>query len=140
MTDLGKSADITSVVITGRTDAYPVQSNNLVVYIGNSINLKDNERCPGVYNATATINCALSGRYLGIGWDSVPAGSWSTLALSEVEAYGAYSADPSTEPARVNFLLKANTWASSVGFGGTSYVVDGKKTGQSGTDTIFSSG
>jgi len=43
--------------------------------------------CPGVHTAPVTVNCALQGRYIGIGLDSVPAGSNGYLALAEVEAY-----------------------------------------------------
>jgi len=40
-----------------------------------------------VFTAPVTVTCALQGRYIGIGFDSVPQGSYGNLALAEVEAY-----------------------------------------------------
>jgi len=53
-----------------------------------------------VYTAPVAVYCSLSGRYVGIAFDSVPAGAWGKLSLAEVEGYGV-SDQPEVETSKI---------------------------------------
>lgn len=54
--------------------------------IGNDPNPWNNPTCPGIYSDSATVDCDLTGRYVGI---TYAARGSNTLAFCEVEAFEA---------------------------------------------------
>jgi len=80
---MGQVRNIKQIKTWNRDDCCGERLTNYQVRIGNNADIWLNPACPGVYTGAQTIECALSGRYLGV---TIP-GASQTLTLCELEAY-----------------------------------------------------
>jgi len=80
---LGSSKFIAKVKTYNRDDCCGDRLANYQVSVGNNSNVFKNPVCPGLHNGAETIDCNLTGRYVGVFMIS----SSGILTLCEVEFF-----------------------------------------------------
>jgi hypothetical protein len=81
--DMGQNRNIKMIKVFNRDDCCSDRLANYQVRIGNNADIWLNPACPGTFTGSQTIECDLSGRYLGI---TLP-GTNRILTLCEVQAF-----------------------------------------------------
>ena len=80
---MGQNRNIKQIITYNRDDCCSERLAGYQIRIGNNADIWQNPACPGTFTGAQTIDCSLSGRYLGV---TIP-GRSKILTLCELEAF-----------------------------------------------------